>query len=168
MVQPLFVIALLSNILFALGYLLLSDATFILVLQATLFSIACGVCTAYSKNVWELIRKRHPMDSADWLGVGIFTNWISIAGIRIWAIVWRVFGKPPEWSDSLFLTYMIFLSCNAGLFHLVATQAVGNRSPQKQWIILGAYVAFAVFVVTILNLYANGQLHMDYSLQYYE
>jgi hypothetical protein len=148
------------NTLFILIALILEPNVLVNIMNASLFAIAVGVCTAYSPIIWYMIWSNNTkLDSSDWLGLGIFTNWTAIIGIRLWSLAWRWAGRPDDWGDDTVLSYMLFLSCCGGVFHLVATQAVGGRAPKRSWLIVGAWVSGVVFVTLLLNMAVTGNLN---------
>ncbi|MDB5177500.1 MAG: hypothetical protein JWN75_1168 [Candidatus Saccharibacteria bacterium] len=137
----------LPNVLFAIVALATSASTLITVLNAALFAIAVGVCLAYGPPVVRILMTEDQMDTADWLGVGIFCSWASIVFIRAWSIVWRSMGKPEWLLESDIVTYALYLQLCAAIFHLAAPGGINSRVPTRRWIDIGITVSVTIFVV---------------------
>lgn len=156
--KPIITLFLLPNAFFLALFFSLSEKELINIINAALFAVALGVCTAYFPIARDLILRKRNMDSADWLGLGVFCNWSALAGIRIWSFSWRWVGTPHSWNDSQILSYLLFLSCCGGMFHLVATQAIDNRMPKRSWVIMGAWVTAVVFTLMMINIIITDRL----------
>ena len=148
----LFWLFIVPNIVFGAIALLTPATGFITVLNAALVALALGVCLAYGPPVIAaLTSDKRPMDRADWLGIGIFCSWFAVVVNRTWSISWRYLGRPDWLLESDIVSYALWLSACAAVFHLAAPGAIGEMVPPRRWINIGILVAVLMFMSLLLG-----------------
>jgi hypothetical protein len=136
------------QIVFA-GIAFLTDAAFLItVLSATLFAAAVGVCFAYAPAVYDAMTAERELDRADWLSMGVFVGFFAIVLLRSWSILWRFLGKPEWLLNSDFVSYSLYMSLWAAIFHLAAPGAISDRVPARRWINIG--IAVTIFILVAI------------------
>lgn len=147
----LFWLFIVPNIIFGIIALLTPATAFITVLNAALVALSIGVCLAYGPPVAAVLIGTRRMDRADWLGIGIFCSWFAVVVNRTWSIVWRYMGRPDWLLESDIVSYALWLSACAAVFHLAAPGAIGELVPPRRWINIGILVALLMFLSLLLG-----------------
>jgi hypothetical protein len=70
---------------------------------------------------------------------------------RTWSISWRYLGGPDWLLESDIVSYALWLSACAAVFHLAAPGAIGEMVPPRRWINLGILVAVLMFMSLLLG-----------------
>lgn len=141
------------NLLYALVALSTDAQLLITLLNGALLALAVGVCVAYYPVVWLVLKDEAENDTADWLGLGVFCSWAAIVYARIFSMIWRAWGGDGDWMlNSDLVTYQLFLSISAAVFHLGAPGAIGNRRvPTVRWVKTGIYAAAGAFGALVVG-----------------
>jgi len=86
------------------------------VLNGVFLGIVVAVTIVYLPIVWQTFRKNE-VDRVSQLAIGISLIWASIAGQRLYWIIWHNYGMPESWRSNPFLAFMSFISIiGGGLF----------------------------------------------------
>jgi hypothetical protein len=146
------------NLVFAAIAYLTEAAQLIVVLNFALVALWVGVCVAYYPPVVVILLDDRPLDRADILALGIFCGGFSIVVIRTWSMVWRILGKPEWLLESDIVSYALFTSVIAAVFHLAAPGGLNDRVPPKRWINIGISIAALVFAGLVLAFVLQGKV----------
>lgn len=118
-------------------------------------SLWIGVCVAYFPIVWDVAKFRK-VDGATILSASTLLIGLAVFYWTFGAIVWRIFGRPPEWVDSALRGLYMPLLSSAAILKMITPQVINGRVPTEGWIRLGSYVSaglllFAVIVLQVFD-----------------
>jgi len=86
------------------------------VLNGMFLGVFVAVAIVYMPLVWYSVRKGS-FDRVSQLSVGIALLWVSVAGQRIYWLIWQANGLPQSWQFNQLLSGLILLSIiGGGLF----------------------------------------------------
>lgn len=106
-------------------------------------SLWAGVCVAYLPIVSDVAKYRK-IDGATILSASTLLIGVAVFYWTFGAIVWRAFGRPPEWVDSTLRGLYMPMMVSAAIFKMITPQVINGRVPTIGWIRLGAYVAIGL------------------------
>lgn len=150
---------------FVLAGLFLLLATFVprlqlmTILNGIFLGIVVAVIIVYSPLIWFTIRKGR-FDRVAQLSLGIGLMWLSIAGNRLYWIIWHNYGMPQSWQSNPFLASLVFLSIIGGCLFVTAPgfPPEGSLEPREFWGanrnmllsfgVLGGVITFGLSVFT--------------------
>jgi hypothetical protein len=85
-------------------------------LNGIFLGIVVAVAIVYAPLLWLTIR-RNSVDRVSQLALAISLIWISVAGQKLYWLIWQGNGMPVEWRSNQFLALFTFLSIiGGGLF----------------------------------------------------
>lgn len=104
------------------------------ILNGIFLGVVVAVVIVYTPLVWVTIRKRK-FDRVAQLSLGIGLMWLSVAGNRLYWIVWHSYGMPDEWRSNPFLTACVFVSIIGGCLFVTAPgyPPEGSLEPVEFW-----------------------------------
>ncbi len=86
------------------------------ILNGVFLGIVVAVVIVYTPLVWLTFRRGN-VDRVSQLALGIALLWVSIAGQRLYWIVWHANGMPEAWRSNPYLSALAFISIiGGGLF----------------------------------------------------
>lgn len=111
--------AMLLAIVFVVVSSILPRIELMTILNGIFLGIVVAVVIVYSPLIWVTVRKPK-FDRVSQLSLGIGLLWLSIAGQRLYWIIWHSYGAPNEWRSNPFLAAMVFLSIVGGCLFVTA------------------------------------------------
>lgn len=112
-------------------------------------SVALAVVLAYASIFAAALLSTRP-DRVEQLSSGIVLSWVSTVLVSLWALVYRLGGKPAWMLDSDFYGYLIHLQVLGGILHITAPGAVGGGIPRRNWISLGVACGVTLFIFLMI------------------
>lgn len=139
------------------------DYVFVIVSSIT-FAVSVGVTVAYFGGAARASVRPHHLTRAYLLVLGIAAAWASNAARSMWTWTLRYFDRPEWMQDSLIPAFLIYILFWAGVFHLLATQAIDDDVPSQKWRQIGIVTAIAICVslgLVYLTTTRNGSISDD-------
>lgn len=129
-------------------------------------SISLAVVMAYASIFAGALMSSRP-DRVEQLSAGIVLSWVSTLLVSMWALLYRLGGRPAWMLDSDIYGYLIHLQVLGGILHITAPGAVGGGIPRRNWISLGVASGVTLFVfLMIIGFQPNAQRLVSY-MEYY-
>lgn len=129
------------------------------ILNGVFLGVVVAIIIVYSPLIWFTVRKGK-FDRVAQLSLGIGLMWLSIAGNRLYWIVWHNYGAPQSWQSNPFLAALVFISIVGGCLFVTAPgyPPEGSLEPAEFWGrnrnlllilgVLGGIVTFGLSVFT--------------------
>lgn len=131
------------------------------ILNGIFLGIVVAVVIVYTPLVWFTFKKNN-VDRVSQLALGIALIWVSIAGQRLYWIVWHANGMPEEWRSNPFLAALAFIAIIGGGLFVTAPGYPPEGSPDEiefwganrnMLLFMGGLGGMATFA---LSLYSGG------------
>lgn len=119
------------------------------VMNALGVSVGLGVLGTYSGAALQGFRDE-TCTPGHLLVVGIVLAWFAVVIRLVVSWAWRLFDYPPALAEHVLLAFAVWLFFLGGVLHLTARNAVGDRIPRGNWIILGLSVTVGTLLGIIL------------------
>lgn len=126
--------------------------------------IAVGVVIAYGPS-WIAAVKADGVTRGQHLVLGIVLAWFSDVVMRAYAATYRLLGNPQWLLDHPIWGYIpgfgLWFGLFAGIIHMTVRDAVDNRIPQRQYVIMGlvaAGVTVALFAMVVATIWAADEI----------
>lgn len=121
-------------------------------LRAMQISISSVVLCSYAPEAWRILTKPF-VDAEDQLILGIVLSWASVFEQGIWALLWRLSGKPIWMYDSDLNGFFVWQAIIGATLHVTAPGAVNGVVPRRNWILTGIAFGGGVLVGAMLLRY---------------
>jgi hypothetical protein len=131
------------------------------VLNGVFLGVFVAVAIVYTPLIWASIGKGR-LDRVSQLVIGIALLWVSVAGQRIYWLVWQANGLPQSWQFNQLLSGLILLSIIGGGLFVTAPGFPANDidaagvwgSNRKLLLWLGALGGLITFVISVSSGYS--------------
>lgn len=152
-----FLWAVILGMLFSVLTFFIPKLELLTILNGIFIGIVTGVIIVYSPLIYYMIRY-NKTDRVSQLAIGIGLLWLSIAGQKIYWIVWHSYGAPLSWQANYFLSAMSYLAIIGGSLFITAPGYPPPTSlePVELWganrkllLILGAIGGIITFAFTL-------------------
>lgn len=121
-------------------------------LRALQISISSVVLFSYAPEAWRILTKPY-VDAEDQLILGIVLAWASVFEQGVWALLWRLSGKPMWMYDSDLNGFFVWQAIIGATLHVTAPGAVNGVVPKRNWILTGVAFVGGVLVGCVLLRY---------------
>jgi hypothetical protein len=119
-------------------------------LSAILLCIAVAVIFAYWPIVWD-IALYGLRDRADYLALGIWLSWYSIAFMRAFLGVYYQLGQPAWMIQTEGRNYYLTVGIIAGTLHIIRTRVHDNKVPTPEWVRVGMIAGVGVGIALAIS-----------------
>jgi hypothetical protein len=126
------------------------------VVQALRTAASVTVVVAYGISIWDE-RYARITTSMHVFVIGIFLAFLGDAIGGGISIIWRLVGRPPDWSLHSFWILGAFLTALAALHHITAPGIVEGHIPKKNAWLIGLAAGGATLIaglVIVMNIHA--------------
>jgi hypothetical protein len=118
--------------------------------------VAAGVCSTYAISVWHGLTNSGPMPRYTHLALGIFIGWLSIVMNRSWAGMIRLYPLEMWMRESYFISFYVWTSIMAAVFHMTAPGAINGVVPTANWIKIGIAVMVGIMLGVLVGVAIAG------------
>lgn len=119
------------------------------IMNALAVSVGLDVLATYSGAALRGFRDK-TCTPGHLLVVGIVLAWFAVVTRLVINWAWRLLDQPTALAEHVLLAFAVWLFFLGGALHLTARNAIGNRIPRSNWMILGLSVAFGTLLGIIL------------------
>lgn len=151
--------SLVISLLFVIASSLIPRVELMTILNGVFLGVVVSVMIVYSPLLWVSIRSNKG-DRVSQLAMGIGLLWVSIAGQRLYWIIWHANGAPQSWQSNPFLSALVLISIAGGCLFVTAPgyppeTEIDTVAPwgenRKLLLIFGTLGGFATFLISIVT-----------------
>lgn len=141
-----------------------NDQALILIENIIRVSLAAAVVITYSRECFDVLFGRQPMNRGSWIAYGIWWGWASVAYAGLQTLVWRLLGQPMWIVNSDISSLGIFMACIGAVGHIAKPGDINDELPRREQIRIGLIIGGAlavgltlVYLPVICNAWNGGE-----------
>lgn len=151
--------AFIYTLVFVLASTFIPRLALMTILNGVFLGIVVAVIIVYTPLMWFAFRKGR-IDRVSQMALGIGLIWLSIAGQRLYWLIWHSKGMPETWNANPYVSAMVFLSIIGGGLFVAAPGYPPEDSVEQSefWganrnmlLFFGTTGGFVTFIVSIVT-----------------